>query len=163
MDEFETALADSAESVIRQYADMVYRPAYAQTRSKSDADDIFQGVFVRYIRKKPTSFSEEHRKAWLLRVTLNCSKKRWGSWWLRHTVPLEESIPVDEPEESRVDEALKSRSPTYRTVIHPFYYEGYSTSEIAHLTDSRESTVHTRLTRTEGNWQGTFRLPKNSE
>ncbi|MFR8012509.1 MAG: RNA polymerase sigma factor [Clostridia bacterium] len=135
------------ETIIRQYADMVYRLAYAQTRSKSDADDIFQEVFLRYIQRKPDFASEEHCKAWFLRVTVNCAKKHWGSWWFRHTAPLEESILFPDPEESRLDEALKILPPAYRTAIHLFYYEGYSTAEIARITGSRESTVRTRLTR----------------
>lgn len=135
------------ETIIRQYADMVYRLAYAQTRSKSDADDIFQEVFLRYIQRKPDFASEEHCKAWFLRVTVNCAKKHWGSWWFRHTAPLEESITFPDPEESRLDEALKILPPAYRTAIHLFYYEGYSTAEIARITGSRESTVRTRLTR----------------
>lgn len=135
------------EAIIRQYADMVYRLAYAQTRSKSDADDIFQEVFLRYIQRKPDFACEEHCKACFLRVTVNCAKKHWGSWWFRHTAPLEESIPFPDPEESRLDEALTTLSPAYRTAIHLFYYEGYSTAEIARITGSRESTVRTRLTR----------------
>lgn len=85
------------EAIIRQHADMVYRLAYAQTRSKSDADDIFQEVFLRYIQRKPDFVSEEHCKAWFLRVTVNCAKKHWESWWFRHTAPLEESIPFQDP------------------------------------------------------------------
>ncbi len=135
------------EDTIRRYADMVYRLAYAQTRSKSDADDVFQEVFLRYLQKKPHFDSEEHQKAWLLRVTVNCSKKHWSSWWFRHAVPLEDNIPFQEPLENDLDEALKTLSPAYRTVIHLFYYEGYSTAEIAQITSSRESTVRTRLTR----------------
>lgn len=135
------------EAVIRQYADMVYRLAYAQTRSRSDADDIFQEVFLRYLQKKPNFDSEEHRKAWLLRVTVNCAKKHWSSWWSRRTAPLEDAIPFPEPEEHALDEALRALPPVYRTVIHLFYYEGYSTAEIAQLTGSRASTVRTRLTR----------------
>lgn len=135
------------EAIVRQYADMVYRLAYAQTRSRSDADDIFQEVFLRYIQKKPGFASEEHRKAWLLRVTVNCSKKHWSSWWSRHAVPLEDTVAFEDPAETGLDEALRALSPVYRTVIHLFYYEGYSTAEIAQITDSRESTVRTRLTR----------------
>lgn len=147
MEEQQVLTPESEEAVIRRYADMVYRLAYAQTRSRSDADDIFQEVFLRYIQKKPDFAVEEHRKAWLLRVTVNCSKKHWSSWWSRHAVPLEDTIPFEEPEETGLDEALRALSPAHRTVIHLFYYEGYSTAEIAQITGSRESTVRTRLTR----------------
>ena len=62
------------ESVIRQYADTVYRLAWAYVRNQADADDVFQEVFLRYVRRAPEFENEEHRKAWLLRVTINCAK-----------------------------------------------------------------------------------------
>lgn len=65
------------------YGDMVYRLALAQTQSSHDADDVFQEVFLRYLRSAPAFREEEHRKAWLLRVTVNCCKKLHGSFWRR--------------------------------------------------------------------------------
>lgn len=43
-------LNGSAEQVIGYYANMVYRLAFARTGSKYDADDIFQEVFLRYVK-----------------------------------------------------------------------------------------------------------------
>ena len=62
------------EDVFERYGNMVYRLAFAYARSKADADDIFQEVFLRYYRRAPAFQSEEHRKAWLLRVTINRAK-----------------------------------------------------------------------------------------
>ena len=145
--DIESQCATKAESVVKAYADMVYRLAFAQLRSKSDADDIFQEVFLRYIRKQPNFESEEHRKAWLIRVTLNCTKKHWSSAWHRKTAPLYDSFNFSMPEESGLDEALRVLAPKYRSVIHLFYYEGYSTAEISKTLDIRESTIRTQLTR----------------
>jgi RNA polymerase sigma-70 factor (ECF subfamily) len=64
---------DCTEKVIRYYSAMVYRLAFARTGTKHDADDVFQEVFFRYVKKKPVFQDEEHRKAWLIRVTINCS------------------------------------------------------------------------------------------
>lgn len=64
---------DCTEKVIKQYSDMVYRLAFARTGTKHDADDVFQEVFFRYVKKRPVFRDEEHRKAWLIRVTINCS------------------------------------------------------------------------------------------
>lgn len=135
------------EQSIRRYADMVYRLAYAETRSRSDADDVFQEVFFRYLRAKPVFESEEHRKAWLLRVTVNCAKKLRGSLFRRRTVPLDDQIPFQAPEERLLDEALEKLPPRDRRLLHLFYYEDYAVSEIGKLLDTRESTVRTQLTR----------------
>lgn len=140
-----TAISD--EEVIRNYANMVYRLAYAQVRSKSDADDIFQEVFLRYVQKQPIFLSEEHRKAWLLRVTVNCAKKHWASYWFQHIVPLEETFAFSEPEEIGLDEEIQKLRPRYRAVIHLFYYEGCSIAEISLAMGTKEATVRTQLTR----------------
>lgn len=137
----------TVESVVREYADMVYRLAFAHVRSRCNADDVFQEVFLRYVRNTPVFASEEHRKAWLIRVTINCSKKHWSSARRRTTVPLDDSYDFSLPEENGLDAALKKLRPKYRAVIHLFYYEGYSVCEIGNILAIRESTVRTQLTR----------------
>lgn len=135
------------EQLICDYGNTVYRLAYAQTRSRHDADDIFQEVFLRVAQHHPVFESEEHAKAWLLRVTLNCLKSHWRAAWRRHDVPLDERIPFPAPEESALDEALRQLAPKYRAAVHLFYYEGYSAEEIARMTGEKPSTIRTRLTR----------------
>ena len=66
---------DSPEAVIRRYSDMVYRLAFARTGNRSDAEDLYQEVFLRYLTRAPAFTSEEHRKAWLLRVAVNCANR----------------------------------------------------------------------------------------
>ena len=63
------------EAVIRRYSNMVYRLAFARTGNVSDAEDLYQEVFLRYLTKAPAFASEEHRKAWLLRVAVNCANR----------------------------------------------------------------------------------------
>ena len=109
------------ESVIREYADMVYKLAFSMVRAKSDADDIFQEVFMRYIRKAPVFVSDEHRKAWLIRVAINCAKKHISASWFQKTVPLDDNITFFMPEENGLHEALKKLPPQYGAVIHLFY------------------------------------------
>lgn len=137
---------DTAEAVHR-YGSMVYRLACAQLRSRPDAEDVFQEVFLRYHRASPAFDSEEHRKAWLLRVTANCAKSALSAPWRRRTVPLEDVYACTSPEESSVAEALARLPAKYRAVVHLFYYEGYSTEEIARVLDRRPSTVRAQLTR----------------
>ncbi len=135
------------EQFISEYGDMVYRLAYAQTRNKSDADDIFQDVFLKVVQGHPGFESMEHEKAWLIRVTLNCLKSHWRIAWRKHDVPLDERIPYKEAEDNMLDEALCRLKSKYRMVVHLFYYEGYSSIEIAEITGEKPSTVRTRLTR----------------
>ena len=129
------------------YGTMVYRLALAQTHSGHDADDVFQEVFLRYLRSAPAFQEEEHRKAWLLRVTVNCCKKLHRSFWRRNTVALSESIPALSQEEGELLDLLEGLPEKYRAVLHLYYYEGYSAREIAALLGEKPATVFTRLDR----------------
>lgn len=138
---------DSIENVVEAYSKMVYRLAYAQTRNKHDADDIFQEVFIRYINKKPKFETEEHLKAWLIRVTINCSKKLWGTILKKRTEQLDESIIFEEKEDKDLDYELQKLPTKYRLVIHLFYYEDLSIEEISKVLKQKPSTIRTQLTR----------------
>lgn len=142
------------EEVIRRNSDMVYRLAYSLVKTRADADDIFQEVFLRYMQNAPAFQGAEHEKAWFLRVTMNCCKNFWKSPWTRRRVALEReemeqdglSCELDDDSAALVD-AVKQLSKKYRIVIHLFYYEELSIEEIAKLTNAKASTVRTRLTR----------------
>ena len=138
-------MPDTAEAVA-QYGPAVYRLAYAMTRSRSDADDVFQEVFLRLHRSAPVFTNEAHRRSWLLRVTANCARSLLTSPW-RRTLPLEDVYTYTDPAETAVDEALAQLPGKYRAVVHLFYYEGYQTEEIARILGRSPSTVRAQLTR----------------
>lgn len=141
--------AMTLEQVIRRYADMVYRLALAQTRSPADADDVFQDVFLRYAEKAPAFHDEEHRKAWLLRVTVNRCRSHFRSHWFRRIAPMEAAgtAAVPSPERSALADALSCLPAGYRAAVHLHYYENLTTAEIAGITGQRASTVRSQLTR----------------
>ena len=138
------------ESAVERYGTMVYRLAYAQLRSRQDADDVFQEVFLRYHRAAPPFESEEHRKAWLLRVTANRANSLAVSPWRKRSVPLEDVHSYSQPEESGLDAALAQLPPKYRAAVYLHYYEGYSVREVAGAMNANPSTVQTWLMRARG-------------
>lgn len=138
---------DCAEKVIKYYADMVYRLAFARTGTKYDADEVFQEVFMRYIKKQPAFQNEEHRKAWLIRVTINCSNKLWNSAWKRKIEPLAETMLFEAKEDIDLYNELQQLPKKYREVIHLFYYEDMSLDQISQALNRKNSTVRTQLTR----------------
>jgi len=139
------------DRIIDRYQDMVYGLALARTGSRADADDVFQEVFLAYHQCGKTFRDEEHRKAWLLRVTVNQCRRVTSSTWRQKTVPLSEreDAPVQfrEPEENRVWEALQSLSGEYRLPLYLFYFQELSTQEIAKALSIRPGTARMRLTR----------------
>ena len=137
----------SSDEVIRKYFDMVYKLALSQTKNQTFAEDVTQDVFVRFIQNKDKFESEEHIKAWLIRVTINCSKSVFMSSWFKKTVPLEEDLTFDSPEKSDVYFAVQDLPLKYRTVIRLFYYEDMNVREIAESIDVKESTVKSHLHR----------------
>lgn len=139
------------EEIIDRYQSMVYGLALARTGSPQDADDVFQEVFLALFRWGKTFREEDHRKAWLLRTTLNIARRITQSTWRQKTVPLEagEDIPAPfrEPGENRVWEALQSLSEDYRLPLYLFYFEELSTDQIARALSLRPGTVRMRLSR----------------
>ncbi|MDO5293055.1 MAG: sigma-70 family RNA polymerase sigma factor [bacterium] len=136
-------------AVIDEYADMVYRIALTQMKNVSDAQDVFQEVFLRLVKHLPTLHSEEHIKAWLIRVTINCSKSSLTSAWRRHTEPLvaEEMLTFETSEQLDLYEHLSRLPKKYRIVLYLFYYEELSIKEIADYTAQKETTVKSQLSR----------------
>jgi len=146
-----------AEQVYLRYSAMVYRLALARCRSKHDAEDVMQEVFLRYVRANPAFESAEHQRAWLIRATLNCSNSRLMSAWRRNVAELSEevlnSVPAKEASSdtaSDVYAAVLRLPQNLRTAIHLYYYEGYKVGEIAALTDTAENTVKSWLRRARG-------------
>ena len=139
------------DEIIDRYQDMVYGLALARTGSRADADDVFQEVFLAYCQSGKRFRDEEHRKAWLLRTTVNQSRRVTASTWRQKTVPLSEGegVPVlfREPEENEVWNALQGLAEDYRLPIYLFYFQELSTQEIAKVLAIRPGAVRMRLTR----------------
>ena len=136
----------SAAQAFEKYSDMVYRLAVARVKNKYDADDILQEVFLRFIKYKDKVENEEHLKALLIRITINCSKSLLTSGWFKRTEPLSEHLSVSDPSFDTLDAVLRLPQ-KYRTVIHLHYYMGYSVDEIATILKSKPSTVKSQLHR----------------
>lgn len=140
------------EALILKYEKTVYKLAYSYMRNKQDTDDIYQEVFLRFFRKRPEFESEEHEKAWFIRATINCCKSYYRSNWVKRTIALEENTlgredSYEMEERSGLFYAVMELPVKYRTVIHLFYYEGYTVKEIAELLDEKVTTITTRLSR----------------
>lgn len=138
---------NSPEVVIRRYSDMVYRLAFARTGNRSDAEDLYQEVFLRYLTRAPAFTSEDHRKAWLLRVAVNCANRFHTAPWRKRTEPLSEALSVPAPEGEDLWEELRRLPEKDRTVLHLYYYEDMTTEEIAKLLDRNPATVRSQLLR----------------
>lgn len=138
---------DDKKIVIEKYFDMIYHLALSQVKNRNNADDIVQEVFLKYIQSSKTFESDEHIKAWLIRVTINCSHSFFTASWFKKTVPLEDELVFEMEEKSDVYYAVLELPVKYRTVIHLFYYEDMSIAEISRTLRIKETTIKSQLSR----------------
>ena len=135
--------------VLDDYGNMVYRLAFSRATVKADADDIFQEVFLRFVEavNHGTEWeSDEHIKAWLLHVTVNCSKNT-NDAFRRRTVELSEDITYNDKVPYELIDTVEALPQKYRTVIYLFYYEDLQTQKIAEIMKTKETTVRVWLNR----------------
>lgn len=134
--------------ILQTYGDMLYRTAYLLLGNPHDVQDILQEVLLRYMEKAPDFLSQDHEKAWLLRVASNCCKdclrfrKRHSYIELEY---LQEFLPA--PEKQQFMREVYALPAKYKTVLILFYFEGYSAKEIAEITKISETAVKKRLQR----------------
>lgn len=145
--------------IVEEHADMVYRIAFVQMKQKSDAEDVFQDVFLQLVRYADTLKSLEHVKPWLIRVTINCCHKHHNKAWRKRSVAMAEEQFSEEYVETdgQVEDLLEATwelPEAQRLVIHLFYLEGYSIKEISQLLDQSESAIKTRLSRGRDSLRG---------
>ena len=135
---------------MRMYADMVYRIAYRYVKNSIDTDDVFSEVFLAYFKKERTFESEEHRKAWLIRVTINCAKdlleQRSQLQQIHEETVPDQAIP-DTDTYMDLHAAIEQLRPEYREVIKLYYLDDLSVKQIAQVLDKNENTVKTQLSR----------------
>ncbi len=138
------------DEIADKYIDTIYRLALSRTKSPQYAEDITQDVFVKLISLKKDFDSEEHLKAWLLRVTINLTKDLFASAWYKKTGELSEDVSYMDEEKSDLYYAVMKLPQKYRTVIHLHYYEGYSVDETARIIGATSGTVKSQLHRGRG-------------
>ena len=138
--------------VIELYGDTVRRLCMIYLKNYADTEDIFQNVFLKYATSSIKFESDEHEKAWFIRVTINKCKDLLKSFFRNRTVSLDdivekpEAIPSDYRE---VLEAVLSLPQKYRNVVYLHYYEGYNAPQISHILGKNVNTVYTLLTRSK--------------
>jgi len=140
----------SVEETMHHFGDTVYRIALKMVKHEADAQDVFQDVFMRYIKYAKNLTSLDHVKHWLIRTTINRCKdffedeKRQAHLMEAHSEKLKTAAPKDP---YSVREAVQELDKKYRIVVHLFYFEGYKIREIAELLDEPENTIKSKLNR----------------
>ncbi len=136
----------------RKYGDTVLRAAYAVTGSYHEAEDITQEVFLK-LHASPQDFeSDEHMKAWLLRVTINRCRNIKKSFRLSRTSHIDETLENTlrcefTEKDNSIREKIEKMPEKYASVIFLYYFEEYNIREIASILGKSENTVSSLLQR----------------
>lgn len=135
--------------LVKKYIDTVFRIALSYTKSATDAEDIVQNVFLALFREKKPFETEAHIRNWLIRVAVNESKKWLRSPWRRHISFEEYAATLSDVSDAEKDilQAVMELPQKYRLPIYLYYYEQYSTGEIADILKIPKGTVCTYLSR----------------
>ena len=133
-------------ALYESYSKDVYRLALSWLHSTYDAQDVLQGVFLKLLDKNITLLPG-NEKAWLLTCTANACKNHLRTFWQRNVEPLDDQIALPTNEDRSLWEAVGKLKPTYRAVIHLYYYEGYQQDEIAKILGISRTAVQTRMQR----------------
>lgn len=147
----ENTLYDSNNTVLdalTKYGDMVRRICFMYLKNQTDLEDIFQEVFLKLLQHNDKFDNEEHKKAWLIRVTVNQCKDFHKSFFRKNVCSIEDmDIPFEDEQESEVIREVLSLPVKYKDVVYLFYYEGYTVPEISNILGVKENTIYSHLHR----------------
>lgn len=142
---------DYISDLLDKYSDMVLRIAYTYLKNRADVEDIVQDVFLRIIDKKPSFNDESHEKSWLIRATINMCKNKVNMFWNKNKCSIDDvqefAVSDKYNTDTSVFQAVMALGEKYRVVVYMYYYEGYSTPEIADVIGKNETTIRSLLHR----------------
>lgn len=126
-------MRQTIQELVERYQNSLYAVAFNVCKNQQDAEDAVQDTFLQYYNSKKEFESEQHIRAWLIRVAINKAKNMNLSFWRKNKTSLGDYM------ETLVFETPESE--------HLFYYEDYSVREIGEILKISESNVKVRLSR----------------
>lgn len=132
------------------YKNIIYSIAYTYVHNVTDADDITQDVFMKYLNSDSVFQTLDNEKYWIIRVTINTCKSYLTKYWKKNVVLDDDyvnRIPSEEKEEDDMFECVFKLPHKYKEVIVLYYYENLSTDEISKTLMITKSNVKKRLER----------------
>jgi RNA polymerase sigma-70 factor (ECF subfamily) len=144
------------EDAVRKYADTVTRVCVMRCGNAEDARDCFQNVFLKLYLSTTEFETEEHVKAWLLKVAVHQCQDMVKQFWKKNVTLSGDdkdtdlglsTVAITDEQDSEVLRQVMSLPLKYRQVIYMYYYEEYDIQEVAKILGLREATVKSQLRR----------------
>ena len=143
-------MRQSVQELAASYQGSLFAAAFNVCKNAQDAEDVVQDTFVQYYTTKKEFESEQHIRAWLMRVAVTKAKNVNRTFWRRNKISIEdymETLVFETPAAETLFETVMQLPEKYRIVIHLYYYEEYAVREIAQILKLSESNVKIRLSR----------------
>ena len=137
----------SIEAIFTRHVSTVYKVCYSFLGNAADAEDATQQVFMKLVDNPRDFTGEEHERAWLIVCAQNLCKDVLKSAARTRRADMPEDV-EDTSQRAETDETLEAvlaLPDIYRECIYLYYYEGYSTAEIAKMCDAPPSTIRNRM------------------
>jgi RNA polymerase sigma-70 factor (ECF subfamily) len=132
--------------IYERNVDTVYRVCYGYMQNIPDTENAVQDTFVNLIKADPKFDSLEHEKAWLIRVASNVCKNNLKKWRKNETDIADcDVVAKADNKQTYVMDCVKKLPDKYKTVIYLYYYEGYTSVEIADMLKKPNSTIRNYL------------------
>ncbi len=138
------------QDLAEAYSENLFTVALNVCKNPQDAEDVVQDTFLAYLTNGKEFESQEHIRAWLIRVAINKAHNKTKTFWRKNIGALEDymaSVNFPSQEASELFEAVMGLPEKYRIIIHLFYYEDYSVKEISEILKLSPGNVKVRLTR----------------
>ena len=132
--------------IYNRHVDMVYKICFILLKNTTDTEDAVQSIFTKIIEKNINFESIEHEKAWLIVSSKNHCKNLLRHWW-KKIIPFDNNLHDSSVSDnvSYILESVLHLPDKYKLPIYLYYYEGYSTDDIAKILSLNPSTLRSRL------------------
>ena len=133
------------------YKPMLYNIAYSYLKNTSDADDIVQDTFMKYLGSDKRFDTLDSEKYFLIRVCINIAINLLKSKWKKDVIKDDSITDVvySSDDSSNVDyfSLICSLPSKYKSVMVLYYWEDFSVEEVAKALNISTSSVKKRLER----------------
>lgn len=139
------------------YGQDLLQLVYTYVKDKALAQDLTQEIFMKCYEAYPTYKGKSTLKTWMWRIAINHCKDYLKSWYnqniqvavyagidVQASNNVEQQVILQDVQE-RLAKTVMQLPIKYREVIYLFYFEDYTSKEIAVVLSTNENTVKTRL------------------
>lgn len=128
------------------YGELLYRVCVAHI-GFSDAEDVLQEAFIRYLRRERPFGGGEHERRWLIRVCVNLCRSRHRARKAEDGLSDGEVPAPDAYGERELLDMVRRLPPKLKSVVVLHCCEGYTLEETAALLKIGLSAAKMRLSR----------------